>query len=203
MPKSAATRASDIPAKERILKAAIRRFARHSYEDTGLRDIANDADVDVAYVHRSVGSKEQLFTEVLTATVQPERLLSPDTDTFSRHLVGEVFQRQVASRDAETGPLEILVRSLSSPAAASVIRECILRDFIAPMSQHLDEPARLRTSMICALLLGVGILRDVVTVPQLQESAGGNMHHLLVTTIDHIVSSAMDAELVPSKGPGE
>lgn len=59
MPKSAATRASDIPAKERILKAAIRRFARHSYEDTGLRDIANDADVDVAYVHRSFGSKDE------------------------------------------------------------------------------------------------------------------------------------------------
>ncbi len=201
MPRSAATRASDIPAKERILKAAIRRFARHSYEDTGLRDIAADADVDVAYVHRSFGSKELLFVEVLRATVQPERLFTPDASTFSRHLVGQIFQLQGASGNAESGPLEILVRSLSSPAAAPVVRECILTDFIAPLGQHLDAPARLRTSMICALLLGVGILRDVVTVPQLQESAGGNMHHLLVTTIDHIVSSAMDAELVPSEGP--
>lgn len=38
--------------RDRILNAAILRFARSSYESVGLRDIAADAGVDVAYVHR-------------------------------------------------------------------------------------------------------------------------------------------------------
>ncbi|WP_390965363.1 TetR family transcriptional regulator [Paracoccus yeei] len=36
-------------AKDRILTAAFRRFAAHSYHETHLRDIAADAGVDVAY----------------------------------------------------------------------------------------------------------------------------------------------------------
>jgi len=43
---------------DRILAAAVKRFATNSYEATGLRDIASDAGVDVAYVHRRFGSKE-------------------------------------------------------------------------------------------------------------------------------------------------
>lgn len=199
MPKSAATHASQTPAKERILQAAIRRFSSQAYEETGLRDIAADAEVDVAYVHRSFGSKEQLFAEVLVATVQPERLLCSDPRSFSHHLVGEVFQRHSISSNPDTGPLAILVRSLSSPAAASVIRESILRDLIEPMGQHLEEPAKLRTSVICALLLGVGLLRDVVKIPPFQEGAGGDMHHLLITTIDHIISAVPGYE---DKAPG-
>lgn len=39
--------------RERILKAAILRFSAHSYDNTGLRDIAADVGVDMAYVHRS------------------------------------------------------------------------------------------------------------------------------------------------------
>ena len=33
--------------RERILKAAILRFSTHSYEETGLRDIAADVGVDI------------------------------------------------------------------------------------------------------------------------------------------------------------
>ena len=48
-----------------ILEAARERFARDSYDDVGMRDIARDVGVDAALVSRYFGSKEDLFTAVL------------------------------------------------------------------------------------------------------------------------------------------
>ena len=42
-------------------------FARMPYCDTSLRDIAAAAEVDVAYVHRSFGSKAEIFRHALAA----------------------------------------------------------------------------------------------------------------------------------------
>ncbi|MFD2029187.1 TetR/AcrR family transcriptional regulator [Ancylobacter dichloromethanicus] len=47
--------------RQTILTAAAKRFASASYDEVSLRDISADVDVDVAYVHRSFGSKENLF----------------------------------------------------------------------------------------------------------------------------------------------
>ncbi len=55
---------------QHILEAATVRFAHYSYEDTRLRDIAADVDVDVAFVHRSFGSKAQLFSEAVNAAAR-------------------------------------------------------------------------------------------------------------------------------------
>jgi len=62
--------------RERILEAAIRQFSRRSYEQTGLRDIATDVGVDVAYVHRCFGSKENLFAEALRAAIGADHIFS-------------------------------------------------------------------------------------------------------------------------------
>ncbi|MGL4263414.1 MAG: TetR/AcrR family transcriptional regulator, partial [Afipia sp.] len=53
--------------KERISNAAMLLFARMPYCDTSLRDIAAAAEVDVAYVHRSFGSKAEIFRHALAA----------------------------------------------------------------------------------------------------------------------------------------
>ena len=61
--------------RERILEAAIEHFSRRSYEETGLREIASAAQVDVAYVHRCFGSKKRLFADAVSAAVRPKELL--------------------------------------------------------------------------------------------------------------------------------
>lgn len=49
MPKIAIDARPDDTTRERILKAAMLRFSTHSYEETGLRDLAADVGVDSAY----------------------------------------------------------------------------------------------------------------------------------------------------------
>ena len=49
--------------RDAMLAAARERFARHSYDDVGLRDVARDAGVDAALISRYFGSKEDLFRD--------------------------------------------------------------------------------------------------------------------------------------------
>jgi AcrR family transcriptional regulator len=71
---------STVATRDRILNAAMERFSRTSYEQTGLRDIAADVGVDVAYVHRCFARKN---------ISSPRRLgprYSPRVDNESRSL---------------------------------------------------------------------------------------------------------------------
>lgn len=201
MRRATAVRSSTVPTKERILDAAIRRFARYSYEDTGLRDIAADAQVDVAYVHRSFGSKERLFAEAVRATVRADRLLLVGKGDQAAHLARQVFLRDNRSQGAEIGPLDIVIRSLSSPAAATVLREFILEDFINPLSKDLDDPAEIRAALIGALLTGLGILRNVLEIKALRETAGGSLEDLLRSTLAHIGSAGLKTKSRISERP--
>ncbi len=51
--------------RQRILDAAIRLFARHGYAGTGLRELATEADVNLAMINYFFGSKKGLLKEIL------------------------------------------------------------------------------------------------------------------------------------------
>lgn len=191
MNKAAAARS--YPTRERILEAAIQRFARKSYEETGLRDIAADAEVDVAYVHRSFGSKEQLFAEAVRASTGVARILAEAPEDLCRHLAKQAFDRDREASTAQIGPLDIIIHSLSSPAAVRVVREFIVGEFVNPLGSKLDDPAALRAAVIGSLLVGIGILRNVLDIEPLREPAGGNLENLLATTIAQIRSANLNA----------
>jgi AcrR family transcriptional regulator len=170
--------------RERILEAAIRRFARQSYEQTGLRDIAADVGVDVAYVHRCFGSKEKLFAEAIRASVGPGRgIPNAATADLAGALARQALAREGRRSHRRIGPLDIAVRSLSSPKAASILRNYILDEFITPLGARLGEPAARRAALVAALLAGLGILKDVLEIEPLRETAGGGLEQLVASAI--------------------
>src|SRR5215204_3604028 len=58
-----------------VLDAARARFAAHGYDGTKLRDVAADADVDVALVSYHFGRKDQLFAAAMALDVNPAQLV--------------------------------------------------------------------------------------------------------------------------------
>ena len=144
MNKAAAARS--YPTRERILEAAIQRFARKSYEETGLRDIAADAEVDVAYVHRSFGSKEQLFAEAVRASTGVARILAEAPEDLCRHLAKQAFDRDREASTAQIGPLDIIIHSLSSPAAARLTDSSVVPPPLMTNTTSLRSAIRRATS---------------------------------------------------------
>jgi AcrR family transcriptional regulator len=180
----------------RIFDAALIRFGQASYEEVKLRDIAADVGVDVALVHRSFGSKEQLFAEVLEVAVQSNRLLTSETADLSA-----VFAKNIFERDADPGSdhmdaLQIFIHSLSSPQAREVLRAFVLRDFIRPLAAKLTDLAPQRAALFVACLTGINILRNVLDVAPLRAGDRAEMEPL----IERILSVCLD-EGLKAAGP--
>lgn len=89
--------------RDRILSAAIVQFSRRSYEEVGLRDIAAVAGVDVAYVHRSFGSKEQLFAEAVRRATAVDRVVSTAGSDLPRSLARQILLPAGGCTTAEIG----------------------------------------------------------------------------------------------------
>ncbi len=171
------------PGRERILAAAVARFSRQSYDETGLREIAADAGVDVAYVHRAFGSKEQLFHAAVKRVMQTEKFLDDLGTDPARMLAAHVVSKSKTDANCEAGPMGILIHSLTSPKAAAVLRAVVIEDFVAPLGTQLDANATQRAALAAALLMGFGILRDVLELPDLTEGPGGALERGLADAL--------------------
>ncbi|WP_371349294.1 TetR/AcrR family transcriptional regulator [Ancylobacter sp. IITR112] len=201
MPKIAIDARPDDTTRERILKAAMLRFSTHSYEETGLRDLAADVGVDSAYVHRCFGSKEKLFYEAVKATLQPERIFAGEASDLSFTLAKEVMVERGAN---EIRPLDIVIRSFSSPDASRVLRDLLMEDFIAPLTKKRRSLSPQGAALIGAFLAGVGILRDVIRADPLMEGEGGEVEKIIARTISGLMSGdPNDRQEVPVRPVAE
>lgn len=171
--------------REAMLASARRHFARESYENVGLREIAGEAGVDPALVSRYFGSKEQLFREALRG----EDALSLDGVTrgdLPAYLASLFFGQAGKSPDqaaAKVDCLLMMLRSASSPLAAEIVREAISADVLEPMAALLaGEDAEMRASMALAVLMGCGILRTAMGLDPLRECDEARLRERLIAT---------------------
>lgn len=171
---------TDEPTRERILRHAIARFSTQSYESTGLREIAADAGVDVALVHRSFGSKEQLFAECVRSCVCAESMIDPGPDTLSRLFVDVVSPRS----EGEVRPTDIMVHSFSSPEASRVLREVGTEMMLDPVTRASRHGSAIKTALCLSTLMGFAIMRDVIGVEALTKADPVAVSLLLGKAID-------------------
>jgi AcrR family transcriptional regulator len=175
--------------REAMLASAHRRFLQESYENVGLRDIASDAGVDVALVGRYFGSKEGLFREVLRGgkcewldpTVQPGELPA---------LLAALATREFGSEDREDlDRLLIILRSASSPKAASIVQESFRENVLEPVARAAEgDEAEMRASLALSLLIGTTILRTIMEVDAFTECKAERVRMRLKTLFDVALS---------------
>lgn len=184
-------------ARDRILLAAARRFASASYEEVSLRDIAGDVGVDVAYVHRSYGSKANLFEAALQAAsggTPLDDLGGVGRDAFAAALVARLVEKEQQRPIDGVDPMDIIIRSLASRNASDVLRDKARREFLQPIARRLEDQGELRASTIIALLMGFGIARDLLRLdPLVATENETQMRQLLEAAIDALAKTPLDA----------
>jgi len=143
-----------------ILEAARERFARESYDDVGMRDIAGDVGVDAALVSRYFGSKEELFESVLDSCDNGADLMSGDRSDFGRRVAREVIFQ--AKSESKLKGLLILLRSISSTKAMELVQRSANRRFYGPFADWVGGPdAPVRARIAAALIKGMAVTREV------------------------------------------
>lgn len=164
---------------ERILQAAMLHFSQHSYEGARLRDIAADAGVDVAHVHRSFGSKEELFASTLEAAFDSrfeEALAAPDLPTS---LTAGFFEPRLDPKLGIIDPMDIVVRSLGNERAEPVLREFVRRRFLNPLTERLGHARPERVAMILACFCGLAVFDDMLAIGRLDRNGRDRLRGLL------------------------
>lgn len=151
--------------REAMLAAARRHFARDSYDNVGLREIARDVGVDPALVGRYFGGKEQLFAEAIRGG--DEHILTGVTrEGLAAHFTTMVLddsRRGSEEADIDLERIMMLLRSVSSPKASQILRDTIDADIVGPVVELLDGPnPEMRATLCFAVLMGVGIMREAM-----------------------------------------
>ncbi|GAA3351410.1 TetR/AcrR family transcriptional regulator [Amorphoplanes nipponensis] len=164
--------------RQLLLDAARRRFASQGYSATTVREIADEAGVNVALINRYFSSKEGLFEACLTgADDELGRTVSADVPLDE---VPHAIARQLAGPHTGRHPslLLLLLRS-SGDERADEIRLGILRSFAERLAASAGRPpdgpgaeqVLLRAQIALSAALGIALLRSAAAMEPL-ASAG-------------------------------
>ena len=176
--------------RQLLLDAAQGRFARDGYAATTVRDIADEAGVNVALINRYFTSKEGLFEACLVGavddlgrTVAEDVTLEQVPHTIARHLAGS-YAGKYPNR------LVLLLRS-SGDERADRIRLDILRSFAERLASAAgprpddpdDDRLILRAQIALAAAFGVALLRASTALEPLasagQQDLVGPLHDVI------------------------
>jgi AcrR family transcriptional regulator len=174
-----------------LLDAARRRFAEHGFDGTGVRDIAADAGVDPTLIFRYFGSKKELFAEAAKGEV-PEGLGAPGTDPVE---LADALVREVVLGDrpdsAAEHPLLLMLRSAGRPEVRARLHEEVCDRYLADLASRFDgEDAALKAELVGALLLGMGVMRDVVGSPVLPAADFERVRALVADMVGALAKGA-------------
>ena len=128
--------------RERILTAACEVFAKQGFRDTTIRDICQQATVNVAAVNYYFGSKENLYEEVckylfgLSLGNADPRFTLNEGNTPEENLRKFIrdFLVNLLSQDRSNWRHMIMSREMVDPTSALTI---VIRDMIKPRFQQL------------------------------------------------------------------
>ncbi len=156
-----------------VLEAARARFAAYGYDGTRLRDVAADADVDVALVSYFFGSKDGLFAAALELPMSPaeivQELVADGIDGLGVRLVRTIIERL----DGPDGrPFIGLVRSAAgNDQAAELLRGFVEREMLGRLATAVDAPdPALRAGLAGSQVVGLIMARYVVRVHPIADA---------------------------------
>jgi AcrR family transcriptional regulator len=183
--------------KAAILASARRAFAELGYDGAGVRGIAEGAGVTAMMVNRYFGSKEQLFAEVVAASMADPVILSAE-NLASPTLCRDLAKALVGLTGPDETPLDgflILFRSVSSPTAARIAREQIaaIHQRTAQGAVRGGEHAAQRAGLFLAVVAGVQMMRQMIGLSALADADPETLVDLLTPIFEQILCALDEA----------
>jgi AcrR family transcriptional regulator len=182
--------------RQRILVSARAAFIAAGYESVGVREIAAGAGVTAMMVNRYFGSKEQLYTEVVAATMATPGILTGEMTVSGRDLGGlsrNIAAALLAQTSPEKAPLDgflIMLRSTSNERSAEVWREQIEVHYQKYLTGLLSgELAAERAALILALIAGFQVMRQIIGVTALKKAQPELLAQKLKDVIQAIIGT--------------
>jgi AcrR family transcriptional regulator len=188
-------RAGAFDTRGAVLEAARARFGRHGYEGTRLRDVARDADVDVALVSYFFGSKDGLFAAAMALPVNPaeivEELVAEGNEGLGERLVRTILRRF----DTPEGSAFVgLVRSAATnEQAAELLRGFVEREMLGRLARAVDAPnPSLRAALAGSQVVGLVMARYVIRVRPIADADPDTLAAAIGPTLQRYLTGELD-----------
>lgn len=176
--------------REAILASARQAFARAGYDGAGVREIAAGAGVTAMLVNRYFGSKEQLFAEVIAATMATPTILTQE-NLASTKLGETIAATLVDITKAGDTPLEgflIMLHSASSKRAAEIGREQIENGHQRVMTAALSgDLAPQRAALMLSIIAGFQVMRQMMGLSALAEAEPAALIKILAPLFQQLI----------------
>ncbi|OBA64169.1 TetR family transcriptional regulator [Mycobacterium sp. 1100029.7] len=174
--------------RDGVLRAAKHQFAKHGYDKTTLRAIADEARVDPSMILYLFGSKAALFRESMTL-VLPSDLLTTELAEVDDDVGCRVVRAYLGlwEQPDTAASMASMVQSATSNSDANEAFRSFLHDYLlTAVSTALGggDEARLRAMLAATNLVGTAMLRYIMRVPPL-SSLGAEQVVMLVGPAVH------------------
>ena len=186
-----------------MLAAARRRFAGLGYERTTLRDVAADADVNVALIARYFTSKEGLFEACLS---EPMPLLV-STRTSEGSGIAEALVAQLLdlpkTEDGLRNPLMLWLRGSGDEHSDALRTRAIEETADAILQAAGCEPTtehRLRAQFVIALCLGIATVRATMDLQPLASAPADELLRPLADVVRVLLGVQPSRDVPPPGG---
>jgi AcrR family transcriptional regulator len=196
-PARRALRADGIQTRSAILTAATALFAERGFAETGIRDIAERADVNLTLVRRYFGSKEDLFRAALENSMSMAHILPQDHGELGRHVMQVFYDGRQTPRH-----LSMMILSSSTPSARAIATELVHERVFKPLVQWLDSPdGEERAARIMLLWMGFQAYWHLLPLAPLFGERGLVIRHWLEKQTQALVDEPVAVDRLPETRP--
>ena len=170
--------------KAAILESAQLLFATRGYTETGVRDIAAEANVNPALIARYFGSKIALFETALEASLDAEYFIDAGKENFGA-IMAESFC--LATKDQALA-VPVLVLAAGDSAAREVALRLMKKHIEQPLIEWFDsEDAAERSAQLLAIVTGFFTFRLMLPLEAMQGNTSPQMKQWLSSTLQQII----------------
>ena len=175
-----------------VLAAARRLFAARGYEQTSIRAIAAEADVNQALVITYFGSKQALFMEAVGRFEVPRAAIADGTNGLGARLARAYVDRWETM--AEDDPWPALVRSaVTHEASRELLRSALEAQRTVPLGKVLGETGdgQVRTAMVQTLIAGMIMERYIYALEPTRSLPVPVFEAALADLLQHAISGPL------------
>ncbi|MFI9626200.1 TetR/AcrR family transcriptional regulator [Streptomyces sp. NPDC052042] len=192
----AARRGTAARTRALLLDSARRRFAHDGYAATTVRDIADDAGVNVALINRYFQSKEGLFEACLKTVI--DELVHEAGEVADLEQIPEIISGHTAGVLASDGPKDALLLLLRSSGdeRTEKLRTGLLRTFSERLASAAgwrpdapdSEQLLLRAQLVLSVAFGITVLRASRSLEPLASATEQDLGGPLTDVVDALLS---------------
>lgn len=182
--------------KEQIISAAQIFFAKTSYDQTTIRNIAKQANVDPALVMHYFGTKQELFIAAMTPPQKvPQKIakaLEGDTQILGFRLA-TLFVSFLENKTTNHIVVGVLRAVIHVPGAASLLKTILVNPILIAFknSGKLNNP-ELRATLVQSQLVGLIITRYILKIEPMASLSSDEIIAYLAPTLQRYLTGDLE-----------